>query len=263
MLNCPALYHGTLTLAKFSQRPTDLWGSIRRNLNRCPTNIKRQAYLSFVRPHLEYASSVWDPHLQKHIYQIEMVQRRAGRFIKQEYSRDPGIVTSILQELELQALQERRKTSRLLICHKIAHQKVAIPLPPYLQKPTRTTRQYHPRRFVRIGSTGDQQHSLFVRTIKDWNDLPPDILGIYDYEAFKTSLIVHRSQSNLTNVFKLHTCTYVFNEHMMDDVQYYAFVWRVTRPFTNYQCRSRSRSTLAEHLSPPPRILVGFVLLDL
>jgi hypothetical protein len=53
-------------------------------------------------------------------------------FIKHEYSRDPGIVTSILQELELQALQERSKTSRLLVFHKITHQKVAIPLPPYL-----------------------------------------------------------------------------------------------------------------------------------
>jgi hypothetical protein len=30
--------------------------------------------------------------------------------------------------------QERRKTSRLLVFHKITHQKVAIPLPPYLQK---------------------------------------------------------------------------------------------------------------------------------
>jgi hypothetical protein len=48
---------------------------------------------------------------------------------------------------------------------------------------------------IRIGSTGDQRkHSFFVRTIKDWNDLPPDILGIDDYEAFKISLIVHRSQ---------------------------------------------------------------------
>ena len=121
--------------------------------------------------------------------------KKGSAVYQAEYSRDLGIVTSILQELELQALQERRKTSRLLVFHKIIHQKVAIPLPPYLQKPTRTTRQYHPKRFVRIGSTGDQRkHSFFVRTIKDWNDLPPDILGIDDYETFKTSLIVHRSQ---------------------------------------------------------------------
>jgi hypothetical protein len=61
--------------------------------------------------------------------------------------------------------------------------------------PYRTTRQYHPRRFVRIGSTGDQRkHSFFVIAIKDWNDLPPDIPGIDDHDAFKTSLIVHRIQ---------------------------------------------------------------------
>jgi hypothetical protein len=45
------------------------------------------------------------------------------------------------------------------------------------------------------------------------------------------------------NVLRLSwTCTYVFNEHMMDDVQYYTFVWWVRRLFTNYQCISRSRS---------------------
>jgi hypothetical protein len=53
------------------------------------------------------------------------------------------------------------------VFHKIIHKKVAIPLPPYLQKPTRTTRQYHPRtwrRFVRIGSTGDQWKHSYWRT---------------------------------------------------------------------------------------------------
>ena len=49
-------------------------GFIRRNLSKCPMNIKRQAYITLVRPTLEYASSVWDPHLQKHIQQLEMVQ---------------------------------------------------------------------------------------------------------------------------------------------------------------------------------------------
>jgi hypothetical protein len=41
-------------------------------------------------------------------------EKKGSAFIKNEYSRDPGIVTSILQELEPQALQERRKTSRFI-----------------------------------------------------------------------------------------------------------------------------------------------------
>jgi hypothetical protein len=63
---------------------------------------------------------------------------------------------------------------------------------------------------------------MYVRTIKDWNDLPPDIQGIDDYEAFKTSPSTEASK--ISQMFLNCTCTYVFNEHMMDGVQYYAFV---------------------------------------
>jgi hypothetical protein len=42
-------------------------GFIRRIVGSCPEGVKKQAYIALVRPHLEYASSAWDPHLQKHI----------------------------------------------------------------------------------------------------------------------------------------------------------------------------------------------------
>ena len=35
-----------------------------------------------VRPVLEYASSLWDPHLNKNILAIEMVQRRAACWVE-------------------------------------------------------------------------------------------------------------------------------------------------------------------------------------
>ena len=35
---------------------------VRRNLYSCPKHIKKSAYTTLVRPHLEYSSSVWDPH---------------------------------------------------------------------------------------------------------------------------------------------------------------------------------------------------------
>jgi hypothetical protein len=108
-------------------------GFIRRNVGSCPEEVKKQAYLALVRPHLEYASSAWDPHLQKYILQIEMVQRRAARFIKSNYSRDPCTVTTLLEQLELPPLSTRRKIARITRLHKAIHEKVAIPIPSYIQ----------------------------------------------------------------------------------------------------------------------------------
>ena len=57
-------------------------GFIRRNLHNCPEEVEKQAYYSLVRPHLEYASSAWDPPTQKNIKAFEGVQRRASLFVK-------------------------------------------------------------------------------------------------------------------------------------------------------------------------------------
>ena len=61
-------------------------GLLRRNLKKCPPSIKEQAYKTYVRPTLEYASSVWDPHSKDLVSKIEMVQRRACRFVKADYN---------------------------------------------------------------------------------------------------------------------------------------------------------------------------------
>jgi hypothetical protein len=65
-------------------------GFLRRNLRKCPPSIKEKSYRTYVRPTLEYASSVWDPHSKELVSKIDMVQRRAARFVKADYH--PGIV---------------------------------------------------------------------------------------------------------------------------------------------------------------------------
>ena len=52
-------------------------GFLRRNLNIGSTSAKEHAYKLLV----EYACSVWDPHLKSDINKIEMVQRRAARYV--------------------------------------------------------------------------------------------------------------------------------------------------------------------------------------
>ena len=48
---------------------------LRRNLNIGSMRVKSQAYHSFVRPTVEYASTVWDLHHKNDIQHVEMVQR--------------------------------------------------------------------------------------------------------------------------------------------------------------------------------------------
>ena len=36
-------------------------GFLRRNIHACPKEVKEAAYITLVRPSIEYASAVWDP----------------------------------------------------------------------------------------------------------------------------------------------------------------------------------------------------------
>ena len=60
-------------------------GFVKRNLHSCSEKTKRAAYITLVRPHLEYATAVCDPYRQNQVNQIESVQNRAARFIKSNY----------------------------------------------------------------------------------------------------------------------------------------------------------------------------------
>ena len=47
------------------------------------SKVRETAY--FVKPQLEYASGVWDPHTKVKTSQIEQVQRRAARWTASNY----------------------------------------------------------------------------------------------------------------------------------------------------------------------------------
>ena len=59
---------------------------------------------------MDYASAVWDPHQKFNQVELEMVQRRAARFVKSRYRRTDS-VTAMLDELGWPILSKRRKDS--------------------------------------------------------------------------------------------------------------------------------------------------------
>ena len=165
-------------------------GFLRRNLGKCPESVKNQAYTTLIRPRLEYCSSVWDPYTHKQVKDIEGIQRRAARFVKGCYVRTPATVTKPLKELEWSTLQQRRQMSRLTMMYKIVNdQSSPAQIPDYVQKKTRVTRSFHPKRFINLGSKSNTyKYSFFIKTVKEWNGLPDELIEQETLESFKSAL---------------------------------------------------------------------------
>ena len=102
-------------------------GFLQRNLQRCPKTVKANCYKSLIKPILEYACTIWAPHTQKDIISIESVQRRAARFVFNDYSYDSS-VTEMLQRLNWPNLSSCRDRLKAITIFKIIHNLIDIPL---------------------------------------------------------------------------------------------------------------------------------------
>ena len=162
-------------------------GFLRRNLKTANVNIKSQAYLSLVRPKLEYSCSVWDPHTADQINKIEMVQRRAARYACNRYH-NTSSVNSMLTTLQWPTLQERRLKYRLTMFYKIVHQLIAIPTSILLPTDHRT-RKNHDFTFRQMTVLKDSyKFSSFPYTIIQWNSLPANVVNATTLDAFRVQL---------------------------------------------------------------------------
>ena len=111
-------------------------GFLKQILRISSSSVKEKAYKSLVHPKLEYCSTVWDPKCitnpkngdktsHRLVYQLEMVQRRAARWVTGRYH-NTSSVSDTLRSLDWQSLEQRRVFSRLSMLFKIRHHLVAI-----------------------------------------------------------------------------------------------------------------------------------------
>ena len=82
----------------------------------------------------------------QNIDNIEMVQRRAVRWVTNDYS-PYNSVSNMLSNLGWRSLENRCYDARLITFYKIVHVLVAIPIPSYFEQPKRYTRHMHPLSF--------------------------------------------------------------------------------------------------------------------
>ena len=98
---------------------------LRRNLRACSRNIKKHFYKTSVTPIIEYATNIWAPHTTQDISKLEMLQRRAARFVCNRYKRNTS-VTNLLYSLGWPSLETRRSYLKLNLTFKILNNLITI-----------------------------------------------------------------------------------------------------------------------------------------
>lgn len=154
---------------------------LRHKLRDAPSHVKLLAYNTLIRPKLEYACIVWDPHTKSNIYSLEKIQRRAVRFIYSKYGRSVS-VTKVMQDNQIPTLQSRRQLHRLKFLYSLVNFKLALDPSVYATPlSTRKTRHSHDLSLTPyFARTNLFKFSFFPRTITEWNNLPVHYLQTLD-----------------------------------------------------------------------------------
>ena len=181
----------SIHITNVANKATRMLNFLKRHLSKCSSNIKASAYLLMVRPLMEYACVVWDPHYQSQVSVLEKVQRRAARWVLSDYSYHSS-VSSMLEQLNWLPLAKRRKQQRLNLFYQIINGEIGISLPDYYHFTNRYTRQHHPfHLIIPATNTTSYMTSYFPRTIREWNLLPPPLIEVNSLAVFSNQLTNH------------------------------------------------------------------------
>lgn len=182
-------------ISSVSSKANQTLGFLKRNIKINSRTVKERAFKSLVRPKLEYCSTVWDPKCvgsnkegdpstHRLVHQLEMVQRRAARWVTNRFH-NTSSVTDMLHSLDWRTLEQRRVDARLCMLYKIRNHLVAIDEKAYLQRGT--GRRQHQYRQLRADKDYTR-FSYFPRTVIQWNQLPSPICLAESLDSFKTQV---------------------------------------------------------------------------
>ena len=172
-------------------------GIIRRSFTNLNSSNFRKLYTSLVRPHLEYASSIWHPHRKLLIKELESVQRRGTKLIpllKHLSCKER------LQHLKLPLLTYRRSRGDLIEAFKIFHHYSSDPSEVlHLHHSSSSTRGHPFKLHNDRNLTSLRSNSFSQRIVNNWNSLPDNIINSPSTNTFK---------NRLDEYLKNHPCLY-------------------------------------------------------
>ena len=175
-------------IANKINKANSITGLIRRSFTFLDCASFTKLYCAMVRPHLEYAQSIWSPHLLKDIDAIENVQIRATKLVdglsNLSYSER-------LRKLNLPTLKYRRHRGDLIEMFK--HMKtydssIVAPSFQHRFRPSRKHKFQIHDPAPKDGIRGVQANSFHYRIPRIWNNLPNNVVDASSLESFKNKL---------------------------------------------------------------------------
>ena len=129
---------------------------------------------TYVRPVLEYCTSVWSPHTQCSINKIESCQRW---FTKRIYGLSGMQYSERLASLGLDSIQVRRLKCDLTMCYKIIHSNAVIHSQDFvIYSDYLGTRVHQYKLFKRYSNVNAYKNSFINRICDIWNTLPDTVV---------------------------------------------------------------------------------------
>ena len=164
-------------------------GVIRRNLQVSSKDLKERAYLSLVRPQLEYSCTVWDPYKKKNIAELDSIQRRAARYVFNRYHQTSH-VSEMLEELGWESLQSRRTKLKMCMAYKGFNDLCSLPLRNYVNFASVSTRnKAHQFAVIVPYARVDAYKFSFVPNFgTHWNTLPVSAVTAPSLKSFKAGV---------------------------------------------------------------------------
>ena len=151
--------------------------------------ILRKAFITYIRPILEYNSSIWNPCLKMHIDAIENVQRR---FTKRIPSLSSLPYLERLAILDLEPLELRRLRVDLTMYYKIINGLTPLEGAAYFTYYSPIASSRTDSKTLNKPSKGSCKlfNSFFYRAIDCWNSLPFSCRDSASLSLFKSQLTV-------------------------------------------------------------------------
>ena len=176
-------YHVLAIAAKANR----ILGLLKRTFGRCSEAIIT-GYKTMVRPIIEYACPVWNPHQAYLSDKLERIQRNVSRWILG----GPIDYTERLQCLGWMELKSRREYLSIIQLLKFINGFSRVKLDNYLSFSRASTRSRNSRKIWKpFSRTNILKFSFWHRYIDKWNSLPDSLICADSLSKFKKGLREH------------------------------------------------------------------------